>query len=72
MIAEQLFGESAEDQEAMGWITAEELQSRYFPEPHIPNVKFFLQGKKRQPVSVPNASGMSLDELAGFRGVIAV
>eukprot|EP00913_Durusdinium_trenchii_P010618 g9962.t1 len=44
----------------------EELQSRYFPEPHIPNVKFFLQGKKRQPISVQGASGMSLDELAGF------
>ncbi|CAK9003158.1 Putative protein disulfide-isomerase C1F5.02 [Durusdinium trenchii] len=43
-----------------------ELQSRYFPEPHIPNVKFFLQGKKRQPISVQGASGMSLDELAGF------
>ncbi|CAJ1419901.1 unnamed protein product [Effrenium voratum] len=43
-----------------------ELQSRYFPEPHIPNVKLFLQGQKRQPVAVTDASGMSLDELAGF------
>eukprot|EP00438_Fugacium_kawagutii_P015347 Skav202565 [mRNA] locus=scaffold2177:224914:234104:- [translate_table: standard] len=66
-----------------------ELQSRYFPEPHIPNVtlalqpggwadvevvpgypktKFFLQGKKRQPVTVQNATGMSLDELAESHG----
>lgn len=59
---------SAEPQIAIAVIDTDEneLQSRYFPEPHIPNVKFFLQGKKRQPVSVPNASGMSLDELAGL------
>lgn len=30
--------------------------------------KFFLQGKKRQPVTVQNATGMSLDELAESRG----
>ena len=30
--------------------------------------KLFLQGNKRQPVAVTNASGMSLDELAGRRG----
>ena len=27
-----------------------------------------MQGNKRQPVAVTNASGMSLDELAGFPG----
>eukprot|EP00434_Breviolum_minutum_P018271 symbB.v1.2.016120.t1/scaffold1220.1/size130986/5 len=58
---------AAEPQITIGVIDTDEneLQSRYFPEPHIPNVKFFLQGKKRQPVTV-HATEMSLDELAGF------